>query len=137
MGGGVPVSLRFVEGRGELPRLPVARTQHLFNRELREDVQALLDSVNAAIKAVNEELPGVSQKKKDAVMQHLEKLQRDVRHNMPFFMKQFGKHMESTVEKGKMELHSYIVGALARAGLESLAGRDMLRLPEGNDDDVR
>lgn len=41
--------------------------------------------------------------------------------SLPFVATRFAEHMEETVEKAKVEVHSYIAASIHRAGLAAIA----------------
>lgn len=66
------------------------------------------------------------------MIETLEKLEREISANLPFIAKSFGKHMETVVEKAKVEVNAYANAAIARAGLEALGGKAPLQLGSGS-----
>lgn len=133
VGSGVPVTLRMAEGRDEVPYLPWRDQADTFDAELAEDINNLANYVRRTIKAVEEETSSLSKAKRENVLAHLRSLEREVRHNMPFFLRQFGEAMEDRTEKAKTEIHAYMFHAVQRAGLESLG----VPLQLGNGEDER
>lgn len=65
-----------------------------------------------------------------AVMDLLDKCERELTANVPFVAKQFGEFIENTTEAAKTEIEAYLTSAVHRAGLESLAGRAPIAMPK-------
>lgn len=117
-GSGVPCTLRYLRGE-EVPGLPdpTPRTDQ-FADELLEDFQRIL-------KRCDDLIAGAKTK---AQASEIALLKQDLEKNLPFVAKQFERHMESTVEAAKSEVHGYMTGAIQRAGLAALGVEPPLRL---------
>src|SRR3546814_19922091 len=64
---------------------------------------------------------GLPKGKTAALKARAAKAKQELESNLPYVAKQFGEHVESTVEKAKAEINAYMVTTLQRAGLEGIA----------------
>ncbi|GAF93233.1 unnamed protein product, partial [marine sediment metagenome] len=122
MGDGTPCTLQFVKGEGHLPRIPHRTERDVVGQEVEEFADQLADKVEAARLVVEGLTKNLSKKKQSEIIGHLESLEQDLRDNVPFHVKQFGEHIETTVEKAKIEIGAYTQMAIQRAGLKALTG---------------
>jgi hypothetical protein len=136
VGSGVPCTLTYKQGEGLIPGLPPRRQEDEVHADFQRVAQRAAARVDKAIADINGELgAGLSQKKRDAILEHLKWLKKDLDDSMPFIAKQFGEHMETTVERAKVEVAAYATATIQRAGLAALAGdTPVLRLAAGKND---
>lgn len=118
VGNGVQCTLRYLQGE-QIPELPKPEPRmNQFNGELKETIEdslAHMDKLIASIEATK-----VSQKQKDEMLGHLRMARQELLANIPFVLKQFGEHMETTVQKAKIEINAYATHTVMRAGLDAL-----------------
>lgn len=132
-GGGTQCTLEFVDGE-YMPDIPMRKQQDVARKELGNRVRELAGLVRQTIDEINGELGrSVSGVKKEAMMRHLEKLEREVRSNLPFMEESFARQMEKSVEHAKVEVNAYIHGAVQRAGLDALGVAPVLQLNPGEE----
>lgn len=99
----------------------------------REQLQAeVVQTVKDAIAEIDDVLATASLNK--AARAKLEHAKTELRANLPFVAKQFDEHAEQTIERGKIELESYLTTMVQRAGIKSLGGEiPSLELAEGGE----
>lgn len=127
VGGGVPVTLEEVLGE-RMPDIPLRDEARVYRREKDDKLQLAVNLIKDAIEAVKNELASVPMKKKQPVLDRLTALEREFSLNLPFVAKSFDEHMESRIEKAKIEVHAYINSAITQAGLEVLRGASPFQL---------
>lgn len=140
-GEGVPCTLRAVDGK-LMPGLPKPETRSTqFIQEQQKDMENLIALVVDAEKQVAE--LNISQKAKAVMLNLAFKIKQELKSNLPFVMKSFGKHMENTVEKAKTEVHAYVENRIHRAGLAAMGAaanklnddnQPPILMIDGNDD---
>lgn len=117
-GSGVQCTLRRRENR-EIPGLPVPRRRDdQFRDEVREtmvDSLAHLDKLSAAIDEMK-----ASEKQKNELRGHLRMARQELLSEIPFVEKQFAEHMETTVQKAKIEINAYGTHMLIKTGIAQL-----------------
>lgn len=117
---GMPCTLMRMQGQ-LVPQLK----QPMSNKEqFSTDVSESLDSAMAALQEATSLLQesGLSSKKREEIAAKLAKAQQEISCNIDFVGTQFGKHMEKTVERAKIEIDAYAEMTVQRAGLRALAG---------------
>ena len=137
VGDGTPCTLT----RLDCKSIPEIEPTHVAADDFKDEVSIKSKEaarlVDATIAKVEAEL-NLSQKKKKAILAPLVKLRQELGANLPFVVETFGKHMETQVEKAKIEVSSYVQGAISRAGLEALQAPVMpLLASDANDSKER
>ncbi len=131
VGQGVPCTIAHVAGK-PMPSLPYRNEREATT----DDTQRIIGGLTARVDAAIEEMTtgigaGLSEKKRAALLEGLKRLRRDVSDSLPFVAKSFSAHMETVVEKSKVEVNAYANAAVARAGLAALGGAPPLQLGPG------
>ncbi len=121
VGGGVPCTLTWLRDVGRLPELPdpTSRADQFgkeFQKDFAESLQALKE-LEADLEA-----SGLSKKKIDALVSKTRTAYAKITSSAPFVADQFGEHMETEMERAKVEIHGYAQNLFARAGVAALAG---------------
>lgn len=129
VGHGVPCTLERRDGKS-VPAIapPEVDPHEKFEDDAREKLtRALgeLDLLRLEIDALK-----VSEKQKAALASRVNMARQQMVSNVPFVLKQFGEHMEHTIEKAKVEVNAYVTGAVMRAGLKALGGSEEVPLLE-------
>jgi hypothetical protein len=106
-----------------------------FKEELTEKLAGIMADVDATIAGIKAEAGSLSKKRVDAMLAHMERVKRELNANLPWVAKVFGKHMETTVEKAKVEIEAYVTGTIARAGIAAIAGQAPIALGPGEPDE--
>lgn len=118
VGTGVPCTLEHVGGE-QIPGLPepISRTEQ-FTDELKAKLTSSLGALRALSTEIGEmKLPVGKTKQLQASIAHT---LQELKSNFPFVAKSFDEHVERGVEAAKTEIHGYLTGVLARAGLDAL-----------------
>lgn len=121
---GTPCTLGHID-RVPVPHLPDPEpTTHKFAAEIQQYMAEVKASLNAIAAQLAE---GAIGKTKAA------ELSKAISHqayrltgNTKFVADQFDEHMETTVEKAKIEVNAYVTQAVQRAGLQSIAQANLL-----------
>lgn len=131
-GSGIPCTVQHVDHE-MMPSIPLRRQEDVFKAELHSTLGDAVAKVERTIAAINGDLgQGISGKKREAILAHLDRLRRDLDDSLPFTAKSFEKHMENTVEKAKVEVNAYMQATISRAGLAALGdGAGPLLLESG------
>lgn len=131
IGDGVPCTLLRRNGEG-IPGIPALDRSEQIKSEIGKDLADAIRGMDEALAAVDD--LGLSAKKAAAVREKIVRAKKLLDDSIPFAAKQFAEHVETTVEKGKQEIHGYMLNAIQRAGIESLKGAAPLALEEKNDE---
>lgn len=122
-GMGVQCTLRARETDYMIDELPAPKDRlEQFRGEAQEtvrDAMAKLDELAEKVKMM-----GLPAGKLTTIIRAVALAKQEIEDNLPFVAKQFSEHMETTVERAKIEVNAYATSAIQRAGLAALAGPD-------------
>lgn len=138
-GDGIPCTLRHLGDGKPLPLLPPPKARLAqFKAEANEDVReafAHMDKLQEEINSL-----GMSNKRTKGLMESVEFIRKKLTDALPFVGKQFGEHMEKTVERAKVEVNAYVQAMVQRSGLAALGGdaaKPPVALEEKPEEEVR
>lgn len=126
--GGVPATIHFSEGDGLRPRIPVRTTTGLYQKETDERLAKAVSRIDDLIRKIEEGTSGMSKKKADELLSFAQSSRQELASNIDYVSDSFGKHMETIVEKAKVEINAAVMSAVQRAGLDSLGAPASLTL---------
>lgn len=80
------------------------------------------------LRDLNEKLQSskLSAKEKDRIRMDIDCIDYQIASNLEFTAKQFGEHMETTVQKAKIEVNAYVEQNLRRVGINAIAESPLL-----------
>lgn len=133
-GMGVPCTLDYVHGMGEIPGID--RTVDRKGQAYKE-LTSKFDRAMERINKLGEEIENLklSGKAKDELQRALSGIHQELGSNTKFVAESFDKHMEDTVEKAKIEVNAYVHHMMARTGFKRLTDVGVVQLPEGKPSD--
>ena len=136
MGTGIPCTLTYVRDRGDeayVPGLPDPDVRREYSKEVAETMKDSIKSLVELRGAI--ERAGLSKKKENELLSHLNHSLMEIQSNVPFVQKSFDKHVENSVERAKVEVHAYLNNAMTSAGLKALTQEqeETLALPNSNE----
>jgi len=127
--GGVPCTLEWIRGQGRLPQLPDPKSRaDQFGKEFQEDFADALRDLQELAKEI--EASGLSKKKIEALVAKAHSAYKAISSSAPFVADQFGEHMETEMERAKVEIHGYATQLFQRAGMTALASDSPISLPK-------
>lgn len=120
VGQGVPCTITRRDGRlvPGIDATELVSDQH-FKREQKEALTEALVAVQRAKAEING--LATSKRAKEAATDAIERAERALRSSVPFVTDQFEKHVETTIERAKTEVHAYAQNVIVQAGLEALS----------------
>lgn len=119
VGSGVPCSLRRDHGEG-IPALSRPITQReKFKVEFDEKITNAIDRLGALESMITD--AKLSAKAQKEMVDAINYVKRSFTSSMPFVAEKFAEHMETTVEKAKIEINAFTTQALIDAGRQSLS----------------
>ena len=125
-GDGVPCTL----GRRNGEMIPgiegEPETKTTFKKEMTETLKVVTDALTELKKKITE--TKLSGKAQQDLLDTLYKAQMNLQSNLPFVSNSFSEHIETTLDKAKIEVGAYIQGAISRAGLEALQGQAPIQI---------
>ena len=117
-GDGVQCTLRHIN-REPIPLLPSPKPRiDEFKGEARKTIGQANQELNDLRKQISE--LKLAKKQKEELVSKLNRIESAIGSSVDFVLKQFGEHMENTVEKAKIEVEAYINNRITEAGLEVL-----------------
>lgn len=124
VGVGVPCTLRHYRDGEKLkeceppPRQEseAARTRHSF----REEVEQRLDAMRAAREEVAKVTESLSARKREAVLETIDRFMKLFTDSAPFMMERFEEHAEEVVGRAKGEISAFAEVVAQRTGIEAL-----------------
>lgn len=123
---GVPCTLRYARGDDDTrPSLPDPDLRREFSDEVLRTMNDSIDRLHALQDKVRNSTMGKGLQKEisTAIMMAIQ----EIESNVPFIKESFDKHVETSVEKAKVEVNAYMTNQIMRAGLEKLgADQDLL-----------
>ena len=119
VGNGVPCTAEFIAGRGYLPTLPPRNSAEIHSKEVLADLEATIASVLELKKLIETHGAKLPRASRDVLVKSVERLEQDIRQNLPYALQTFSRHMEKSVDKARTEVDAYVLNSLVRAGLAS------------------
>jgi hypothetical protein len=127
-GGGVPCTIRFVRGQGNIDDPPDDETEvervhngfEEYTQEISDRYQELTDVVVKALKRS-------SKKTREEVEKAVQLLHQAITADMPFAVTQFQRATDKVVAAAKAEVEAFIQNAINKTGLHVLKNRPEAR----------
>lgn len=124
MGSGVPVTLRWLRGTGDIPACPFIDKRQQFESELTEhlsetnaDVNALIDDV----RKIFDDKKSINKSDRTAILEKLNMLSTAINKNSTYIYKQFNEQMNKTVTEAKGEIEAFAQNKLNSIAMQALA----------------
>jgi len=119
VGGGVPCTLNHV--RGEIiPAIPPRDQATAFRAEIPEALRHALGHLDRVAEGVKE--MNISSKAKNALLENVRMAKQEIEKNLPFVAEQFDRHVETRIEKARIEIEAHLNARILSAGLVALSG---------------
>lgn len=122
MGNGVPVTIKYVEGK-EMAQCPHESKVQQHSNEFKQRMKEFSQRVNTYGKElyalIEKRLP---QKDQGTVKNIVQQIVQEVESNIPFYETQFIRQMEKTQTEAKAEVEAFVNNKIHSAGLTSLLG---------------
>jgi len=133
IGSGVPVTLRFIAGTGDIENPPEVNFRERAKNELKAEMGELAERINELAKDTKEILESkgtITAAGKKKLLQDLEFLVQEVRGNIPFAHECFQEAVEETVVDAKAEIDATLMAykeQLADKVIESGLDKPLLK----------
>lgn len=121
-GSGTPVTLTRI-GCEKMEECPDVDQRQIFHAEFEKDmknVAADLKSLLNAAKVILGKGGKTNTENKNNLIKRIEKVEQDIRANMPFVHKQFNRAMDRTVSESKAEIEGFLTETIEKLGKEAL-----------------
>lgn len=123
VGSGVPATLSYVHGKGNIPDFIDEQT---LPEQIKEDIKADAKSVIDEVKAFRADVTKllgeskITRKAADALLERANRMEMTVSSNMPFVIDQYVEAVDKVTATGKAEVESFMMHAVTKMGLKSL-----------------
>lgn len=120
-GDGVPCTIRSVDGE-LIPGLPRRDTTHIYSEEVAAKIANTLTELKRQRAKMAASVASLSKVKQQEFLGAIDKAIQEIEANLPFVVKSFNEHVESSIEKAKVEVEAYVTNTIHRTGLSVLRG---------------
>jgi hypothetical protein len=128
-GSGVTCTIDHVAGE-QAPGIALRNERDVVENEFVERTKRVAAHLSSAISEIDAELAGLSKAKREKILERMRQAHREVSDSMPFAAKSFAEHVETTVEKAKIEVEAYVHGRIVSAGLKAIGATSPLQMIE-------
>lgn len=118
---GVPCTLERYNGE-MIPGLPRRDSTNLHSDEFKEKLSKTVTALRQQRAEIETAVVGVSKKMREQLLGPINAAIREIESNIPFLVDSFSEHMETNIEKAKVEVNAYVTNTIHRAGLDALQG---------------
>lgn len=118
---GVPCTLERYHGE-MIPGLPRRDSTNLHSDEFKEKLSKTVAALKQQRIEIEAAVVGVSKKMREQLLGPINTAIREIESNIPFLVDSFSEHMETNIEKAKVEVNAYVTNTIHRAGLDALQG---------------
>ena len=122
-GTGVPVTIRYLQGKGEIEKAPFINKRTQFEEEFKKNLSLANEETNDLLQSVKEMFEtkkSFTKKDKEEILSKIEQLNMTVGSNRDFIYKQFNKQMEKSTLEAKCEIEAFAqnkINSVASAAL--------------------
>lgn len=127
-GSNVPITLRYIKGKGKLPYPEYINKRKQFESEFLTLVEGIMERLtNLETQSTNKKLP-------KWLTQELKVIRNWLKSNVPYLAERFDDQMDKSVTEAKGEIEAYVSSMVHKIGLEAIK-KQAPQLPLGKGDD--
>lgn len=122
MGAGVPVTVRYVDGK-KIAEPSIENKRLQFENEVQEKMTTLNQKLNMLTEETKDILTNkktINKGDRETILHQLAMLQQEIHANMPFIMKMFNESFDKVVTEAKAEVEAFTQNKLLSLGIEKL-----------------
>lgn len=123
MGAGVPVTVRYANGRKMAP-CPFVSKDEQFRSEFEADLAGLAETADRAVSFAESLLSGkkpLNKSEKEELLSMLRAMSQDVRSNIPFVRECFTEQMDKTLTEAKSNFEGFVQNRLNEIASAAIA----------------
>lgn len=120
---GVPCTLQRVHGE-QVPELPRRDSTKLHDDEFRSKLEKTIEMLKTQRREILSATSKLSKRMQQELLIPIDAAIREIESNIPFLVRSFSEHMETSIEKAKVEVEAYVTSTIHRAGLDVLRGAE-------------
>lgn len=133
MGTGVPVTIRYIQGKGRIDDCPFIDKKKQFEHEFEDSLKKANEKVNdllSSVRTMFEEKKSFTKKDKEEILDMIHHLSMEVNGNREFIYKQFNEQMDKTTLEAKGEIEAFMQNKINSVASATLVEHrdDILRL---------
>jgi hypothetical protein len=119
VGGGVPCTIEHIN-RERMPGIPYRDEAQSYKIEAHKTVKRSVQELKDLRAEVAEGVSGLSKVRQETILKRIDRSISSLNSSLPFVVDSFSEHMETRVEKAKVEINAYMTNTVMRAGLDTL-----------------
>ena len=133
MGTGVPVTIRYIQGKGHIEDCPFTDKKKQYEEEFRNNLGEANEKANDLLKSVRkmfEEKKSFTKKDKEEILSKIHMLNMEMNENREFIYKQFNEQMDKTTLEAKGEIEAFMQNKINSVAQTALVEQrdDILKL---------
>lgn len=123
MGTGVPVTIRYIQGKGQIEECPFVDKKKQYEEEFRDNLEKTNEKANDLLESVRqmfEEKKSFTKKDREEILEKIHHLSMEMNGNREFIYKQFNEQMDKTTLEAKGEIEAFMqnkINSVASAAL--------------------
>jgi hypothetical protein len=124
MGSGVPVTLRFLEKEGNIPKCDFINKRDQFRDEFKDKLDSTMETTKNLIKEVNNlftSKKSLNKTDKEEILNKLSKIYGNISHNAMYVCDQFDEQIDKTIMEAKGEIEAFYQNKLNSIAYAAIA----------------
>lgn len=120
---GVPVTLKFIQGVGQIESCPEEKIREVFENEIHKSIAKVSKKLDGLLKTALElkkQKGGLKAGEKNDLCTRIEMMHQELVSNLPYVFRQFNEQMESSVSEAVAEIDAFITRLVYSLGIEAL-----------------
>ena len=132
-GSDVPVTIRFIQGKGMIEDCPFVSKKEQFEDEFKQNLESANAKANDLLQTVSElfeEKKSFTKKDREEILSKIHMLEMEINGNRDFIFRQFNEQMDKTTVEAKGEIEAFMMNKINSIASNSLVERkdDILNL---------
>lgn len=111
VGTGVPVTIRYIQGKGHIEDCPFVDKKKQYEEEFAENIKKANEKANNlldSVKSMFEEKKSFTKKDKEEILEKINQISMEMNGNREFIYKQFNEQMDKTTLEAKGEIEAFM-----------------------------
>jgi hypothetical protein len=128
MGSGIPVTLRYLDGK-RMPDPNFENKRQQFENEVKEKMNVLgskLSKLTVEAEDILTNKKSLNKGDREVILNQIKSLQQEIKSNIPFIQSMFNEQMDKTVNEAKGEIEAFTQNKIHSLGIEKLEDLKLL-----------
>lgn len=123
MGTGIPVTIRYIQGKGKIEDCPFTDKKSQFEEEFKNNLSKANEKANDllnSVKSMFEEKKSFTKKDKEEILSKIHHLNMEINCNKDYIYRKFNEQMDKTTLEAKGEIEAFCqnkINSIANAAL--------------------